>query len=165
MGPRSDQDRTKMALRPFPNATVFYTKFMIDFGSSWAPSWLPLGPSWAPRCRLGAVLGSSWGLKMVLLGRLNHAPDFRGSIGSINCAPDPPKTAQDGPKMAKTTPKTTKNDPRTPQDDQKTSKNDAKRPPRRPKQDKTKIRQERTRQDAFYLLLSVVWSGLFSCLV
>ena len=102
---------------------------------------------------------------MVLLGRLNHAPDLDRCIGSTNCPPDPPKTAQDDPKMAKTTPKTTKNDARTPQDDPKTTKKDAKRAQSRPKQDKTKIRQERTRQDASCLLLSLVWSGLFPCLV
>ena len=68
MRPRSAQDRPKTVLRRVQKGIVLKDDFMIDFGSSWALSWCPLGPSWALRVpswgRLGALLGSQDGPKI-----------------------------------------------------------------------------------------------------
>ena len=62
--PRSPQDGLKSILK----AIVFEDEFMIDFWSSWASSWLPLGSSWGFRVpsweRLGVLLGAQDGPKI-----------------------------------------------------------------------------------------------------
>ena len=148
-GPRSPQDRPKTALRRIKKAIVFYFDFIIDFWSSWAPSWRPLGASWVPPESpdrapvqggdrfffvLGSVLAPFWailGPQGVVLGsfgrplghprRSRNRPKSRTKTAHRSVGPSC------GRKMAPRPPKTA-------QDGQSTPQNGTKRPPRPPQE-------------------------------
>ena len=84
---------------------------MIDFWSSWAPSWPPLGASWGLRVsswgRLGAPLGGQDAPK----SGPSSAPDFGMGPYDAQDGPRTPqspiKTVQDAQKLPQSTPKGT----------------------------------------------------------
>ena len=119
-GPRSTQDRPKTALRRIKIPIVCKVAFVIDFWSSWAPSWHPLGASWGLRVSswgpLGALLGTQDGPKIDPSSACKIQPP-------ILCARDGPKTAQDRQRWPKHSPKWHQESP-------KTTKNGQPRPPR-----------------------------------
>ena len=121
---------------------------MIDFGSSWASSWWPLGPSWGLRVpfweRLGVILGAQDGPKIGPKSpRKIHFLMLRAQ-DALKTDQDLPKTIQDAqidsarpPKMPKTTPQKTTNDPKL----------SPRRPQTTPKTKEDKEPDEMTRQD------------------
>ena len=116
MRPRSAQDRPKTVLRRVQKGIVLKDDFMIDFGSSWALSWCPLGPSWALRVpswvRLGALLGSQDGPKIDSWpGVIYHSVGL-GPSTAFKTVPGPPKTAQDAQKTPQSAPKSPQDDPK-----------------------------------------------------
>ena len=55
--PKPPQNDEKTNLKTIVFLMFILFRFLIDFGSFWAPKWTPLGSSWAP---LGRILGRSW---------------------------------------------------------------------------------------------------------
>ena len=160
-GPRSPQDRPKTALRRIKEAIVFKDDFVIDFWSSWAPSWPPLGASWGLRVsswgRLGGLLGTQHGPKIDPRAEPKRRPDKLDRLAGARWPQDrprPPKMAKTHPKMA---PRGFQDDPKRdnldPQEDPKRSKNSQQSDPKRQTQHHTtqrntdKTRQQRQGQD------------------
>ena len=141
MRPRSAQDRLKMVLRPFQEATAFEDVFLIDFGRLVCRLGGLLGRLEAAGSRLGLRLGSFLAPKMGpktdarAAGKSGPSP-----LEASTCAKTAPRASKTPQERPKTTPRA-QNDP---QDDQKLTPND---PQDDTRPDKTRKRREEKRRE------------------